>query len=324
MSGDTYGMKANVGISFQNSYGTALASSIYWIPYLSEGFAVSKEPVISENMSGVFDEGVHYEGLNANDGTIEAEANPIALGAMFKAMFGAPSTVTSGAYYTHTFKPRTGDFDDFSAQIPVTVTKALGDTGSAHQFYDMNASKLSLSVANGELLKASIEFMGGKYSQVTAPAASYPTGKGWMWDVASVSIAGAANADISELNLELDEALENKYTLNNTKTPSRTKRSGRRTLSVGGTLIFDNQTEYQQFLSQTERNLTVNMRGTVAVQSGYYDSLTLIVPLFRYVEFKPVAGGAEKIEVGFSGKGVYSTTSATALHVTLSNTQAAY
>jgi hypothetical protein len=301
-----------------------LANSIYWIPYLSEGFAVGKEPLISENMTGVFDEGAHFEGLNSNEGALEVEAHPISLGALFKAMFGAPTTVTSGGYYTHTFKPSTADFDDYSAKIPVTVTKALGDTGSAHRFYDMNASKLSLSVANGELLKASVEFMGGKYAQIVAPAASYPAGKGLTWDVASVSLAGSANADISELNLELDDSLENKYTLNAARTPSRTKRSGRRTMSVGGTLIFDTQAEYQQFLSQSERNLTVHMKGLANVQSGYDEGLTLIVPLFRYVEFKPVAGGPEKIEVGFSGKGVYSTTSATALHVTLANTQAAY
>lgn len=320
----SYGMKTNIGLSFQNSYGTALANSIYWIPFLTEGFAVGKEQKISENMNGVFDEGLNYEGLNLNDGPLEVEANPIALGVLFKAMFGAPTTVTSGAYYAHTFKPRTADFDDYSAQIPLTVTKDLGDSGSAHRFYDMNASKLSMSVANGELLKTSIEFMGGKYSQVAAPAASYPAGKGWTWDVASVSLAGAANADMSELNIELDEALENKYTLNNTKTPSRTKRSGRRTLAIGGTLIFDTQSEYQQFLSQSERNLTVHLRGSVAVQSGYYDDLTMIIPLMRYTEFKPVAGGAGKLEVGFSGKGVYSTTSATALHFILANTQAAY
>ena len=320
----SYGMKTNVGISFQNSYGTALANSIYWVPFLSEGFAVSKEPIVAENMTGVFDEGATYEGLNAGEGTLEVEAHPIILGAMLKALMGSPTTVTSGAYYTHTFKPRTADFDDFAAGIPVTISKSLGDTGSAHRFYDMVASKMSLSVANGELLKASMDFMGGKYSQVAAPAASYPAGKSFTWDVASVSIAGAANADISEFNMELDESLENKYTLNATKTPSRTKRSGRRTLSVGGTLIFDTQSEYQKFLDQSERNLTVNMVGLANVQSGYNELLTITVPLFRYVEFKPVAGGAEKLEVGFSGKGVYSTTSATMLQITLANTQAAY
>jgi len=89
-------------------------------------------------------------------------------------------------------------------------------------------------------------------------------------------------------------------------------------------LIFDTQNEDQKFLDQSERSLVVHMIGLANVQSGYNELLTITVPLFRYVEFKPVAGGAEKLEVGFSGKGVYSTTSATMLQITLANTQAAY
>lgn len=320
----SYGMKTNVGLCFQNSFGTLLTNSVYWIPYLSEEFAVTKEALVSENMTGIFDEGPTYEGMNAVSAKLEMEAHPITMGVFLKAMFGPAAVVTSAAYYSHTFKPRTADFDIYAANNPCTIVKDLGEGGSAHLFSDVVASKLSLSVANGELFKLSVEMMGGKYSQVVAPSATYPTGKNWTWDVASVSLAGTANGDLSELNLEIDDSLENKYTLNNTKTPSRTKRSGKRTMSVGGTLIFDNQTEYQQFLAQSERNLTVNLKGTTVVQSGYYDNLQIIVPLFRYTEFKPVAGGAGKLEVGFSGKGVYSVSSANMLQITLSNTQASY
>lgn len=320
----SYGMKTNLGISFQNSYGTALANSIYWVPFLTEGFAVTKEPLVSEGMTGVYDEGATYEGLNSIEGTLETEANAISLGVLLKALMGNPTSVQSGGIYTHTFKPRTSDFDDYAAGNPLTITKALGDTGSAHRFYDMVAAKMSISAANGELLKCSVDFLGGKYSQVAAPAASYPSAKAWTWDVASVSIAGTANGNIGDFSLELDEALENKHTLNNTKTPSRTKRSGRRTLAIGGTLIFDDQSEYQKFLDQSERNLTIHFTGPTQVQSGYYETLKLEVPLMRYTEFKPLAGGPGKIEVGISAKGVYSTTSANLFTAVLVNTQAAY
>lgn len=320
----SYGMTTHIGFSFQNSFGTANVNSIFWMPYLSEEFGVTKEPIVSENMRGVFDEGATYEGINAVPGKLECEAHPIALGVLLKAVLGAPTLVTSGVVNAHTFKPATADFDIYAAQNPVTVSKQLGDAGSAHRFYDMVGSKLALSIANGELLKASIEMMGGKYTQVAAPATSYPTGSAWTWDVASVSLGGAANGDIAEINIELDNALEAKYTLNATKTPSRVKRGGFRTLAVSGTIIFDDQSEYQQFLAQSERNLTVNLRGVAQIQSGYYDNLQIIVPLARYIEFKPVAGGPGKVEVGFSGKGVYSVTSATALQITLTNTQTGY
>lgn len=321
---DTYGMTSDLGISFQNSYGTALANSIFWVPFMSEDIGVTKEPLIEENMTGRFDEGKHHEGLNAVPGELECEAHPISLGVLLKATLGDPTTVQSGNLYTHTFKPRTSDFDRYAAGRPVTITKHLGDAGSAHRYYDLVGSKLSMSVANGELFKASVEFVGGKYTQLSEPAASYPTGDPFAWSVASVSIGGSANSDVRELNIELDNALEGKHTLNNAKTPSRVKRAGRRTLAIGGTLVFDTQDEYQQFISQSERNLTLHLVGAADITSGYNEGLTVIVPLLRYVEFKPVAGGPGAIEVSISGKGVYSVTSATALQVTLVNTQTGY
>jgi hypothetical protein len=320
----SYGMKTNLGICFQNSYGTSQVGSIYWVGFNTEGFAVAKDQLVSEAMTGVFDEGINYEGQNSNDGKMDIEVNAIIFGVALKAIMGSPSSVNSGGIYTHTFKPRTSDFDIFAANQPVTVVKDLGDTGSMHLFYDEVASKLSLSVANGEFLKASMEFTGGKYSQSAALAASFTSAKNFTWDVASVGLGGSANGDIKELKLELDEQLENHWTLNNQKTPSRTKRSGRRTLSVGGTIIFDSQTEYQKFISQTEQNMTVYFRGPTQIQSGYFETLQMIVPLHRYTEFKPVAGDAGKLTVPFNGKGVYSVTSATALHFILVNTQAAY
>lgn len=320
----SYGMKTDVGLSFQNSYGTSLVNSIYWLSFLSEDFAVSKEQIISEGMRGIFDEGAHYEGMNSVDATLEVEAHPISLGAMMRAAFGNPTSVQSGGIFAHTFKPRTADFDLSAAGIPCTIVKQLGDAGSAHHFSDMVASKFGLSIANGELLKASIGFLGGKYAQSAAVAASYPTGKHWTFDVASVTLATSAQGGVVDLNLEIDESLENRHTVGTQKTPSRTVRSGFRTLSIDGTLIFDNQNEYQRFLDQSERELIVNLKGTTEIQSGYFETLTIRAPLFRYAEIKPVAGGPGKIEASFSSKGVYSVSSATALQITLVNTQAAY
>lgn len=322
----SYGLDSQLAICFQNSYGTSLTNSRFGIPYISEGFAVAKELLISENMTGRFDEGAHYEGMNSNEGSIECEADPMALGAMFKAFFGAPTTAASGtALKNHVFKPTTADFDIYAAKVPCTIYKNLGDGGSAHLYYDMVASKLGLSIANGELLKSTIEFIGGKYSQVGSMAVVNPTNRGFTWDACSVSIGTSAQLTLRDLNIEIEEGIEAKHVVGTAKTPARIKRSGARTVSVGGTMIFDTQAEYQQFLSQTEREMIVYLQGgTTEIQSGYYNSLKLQIPAFRFTEFKPVAGGPEEIEVGFSGKAVYHTNSAATMYVTLVNTQASY
>lgn len=318
------GVKTTIGIGFQNSYGTAKVDSMHWLPFLSEGVALGKEQVVSESIRGVFDEGINYEGQNMVEGDIEVEAQSISLGVLLKAAIGDPTSVQSGSFYTHTFKPAASDFDRYALNRPFTILKAMDDSGSAHQFHDMVGTKLSMSIANGELVKTTLSVMGGKYGQIADPGASYPTQSLIGWDVGSVSIGGSAIADLREINIEVDNAGENTWTINASKYPSRTKRNGFRTVSIDGTLVFETQTEYQQFVSQAERQLIITMINSTAVSSGYYEQLRITAPLMRYTEFKPTADGPNTIEVGFTAKGVYSPGSGTAIEFVLVNTQSAY
>lgn len=320
----SYGQKSHVGISFQNSFGTLLQNSVYWVPFLTEGVGEEKPQLISENMRGIFDEGDHYEGVNAAPGELEVEAEPIALGVMLKAVFGDPVSVQSNAMYTHTFKPTTADFDVYASNVPVTYEKYMDDGGSATLFYDLVGNMLELSVANGEFLKAKVGFVGGRSSQQAAATPSYPDTKKWTWDVASVSIGGAAKPEFNALTVTVEENTEPGYTFNTSKAPSRVKRTGMRVISVAGTLKFDDQIEYQEFRNQSERAFLVHFEGVNDVASGYKEALTVELPLLRYSENKPVVGGPGEVEVSISGKGVYSIDSATALQITLVNTQPAY
>ena len=321
----SYGMDVSIGICFQNSYGTANVASMHWISQLSEDIAVTKEPLIAQGMRGVYDEGAHYEGLNSVEGGIEAEAHPISLGALLKAAMGNPTTVTSTGVYAHTFKPRTADFDIYAAGIPCTIVKHLSDAGSAHRFYDMVGGELELSCAAGEFVKAKVGFMGGKYDQVAEIAASYPTGDTlFKWDVTSFSVGGAAVNVMSDWSLTMSENLANKYVMNVSKNPGRTKRDGFRTVEIAGTLVFDDQVEYQQYISQSEREMDITLKTVTQIQSGYYETLRIQTPKMRYTEFPLTQNGAGQIEIGFSAKGVYSVSSATALQITLTNSKSGY
>lgn len=318
-----YGQNAKIGISFQNSYGTALQNSVFWIPKLSESINVDKPPLIEQNLRGVFDEGAHHEGLNTISGSLEAEAAPIPLGVMLKCVLGDPTTVTSGALFTHTFKPRTSDWDAKSANVPVTIEKFV-DVGSADLFSSMNGSQLTLSIANGEFMMAAVDFVGGDHAQQSDTAEAYPSTTLWSWDATSVSIGGVSKSEIMDMTVVINEQLEAMGTLDSTKTPSRIKRTGFRTVEISGTLKFDDAVEYQHFLDQDERELVTHWDGVTAVQSGYNESLTLKTPLLRHTDFKPAAGGPGEIEVGFTSKGVYSVTSATAIQIELRNSQSGY
>lgn len=319
-----YGNNGTLALNFQNSFGTSLTTSPYFLPLNGESLAFKKEPLISAEMRGNFDEGATYEGKNSVEGDIEIDLDIVSLGVMCKAVMGDPTTVTSGSLKTHTFKPRTSDFDALAAGNPCTVEKYLDDGGSAQIFYDVIGSMLELSVANGEFVKAKAGFKGGKFTQSAKTTASFPSDLKYTWDQSSFSIGGAAISDISDLTVTLDENLDNRWTLNGSKYPAYTKRAGFRTVRASGTFIFNTSSEYNQFLAQTERNLTLTFKSSAEVQSGFNESFSIQLPAFRYASFEPTLTGPGQIEVGYSAHGKFLTTSATALAVTLVTTQAAW
>ena len=321
----SYGQNANVGIIFQNSFGTVGdVGSVHYLPILSETIARKKPGLRSQSMRGIIDAGDMYEGPNMNEGEIEIEAQPIPMGALLKTVLGDPTTVQSGGIYTHTYQPRTSDWDEVSAVEPTTIYKYM-EVGSAMMFYDMNGTMLEMNVANGEFLKMKVGFVGASFLQDSNTAATYPAGRKFTWDQTSVSMGGSSVSEIEALTITLEENREAMHTLNNTRDPSRIKHSDFRTLAIEGTIKFDNQTEYQQFLTQSERELIVHfVNSATEIQSGYNESLTIQVPLMRYEEFEPVNNGPGQVSVGFTANGIYSTTSATMLQITLVNTQAAY
>lgn len=320
----SYGATSRVGISFQNSFGTSFTDSMHWLEAITEEVGLDKPPLIAEGNRGIFDEGEHYEGPNTVTGDINIEASPISIGALLKAALGEPSTSVVDSVYQHIFKPNTSDFDEKCAMPPFTMHKYLDEGGSASLFYDLNANNLEINMANGSLLTAKIGVVGGNFSQLSPLTASYPTDRIWSFDQSSVSLAAAAVDEIVDLTITIENNIEAMHTLNASKYPSRIKRTAHRAVNVSGTMKFDNQDEYQEFLSQSERNLTVAFLGDTEVSSGHYEELTAILPLNRHTEYKPTIGGAGEIEVSFSSKGVYSVDSATAIQFTLVNTQAGY
>jgi len=320
-----YGLDAVVSINFQNSFGTAITNDNYFLPVLSNGVVLKKEAMTDTSLKGIYDVNGAVEGKNSNEGAIELQSDSLAIGVMLRALCGAATVITSGSLRTHSFKPsqQGEDFDEFIANPPVTIITDL-DVGSAQVFYDMCATGIELNISNGEFVKATQNYIGGKYTRVNPPTANYQDENLFPWDVTSVSFDGTANCDFGELTITIEEGIENKYNLCVNKTPSYTKRSDIRTIMISGTVQFNDQVEFDEFISQTERQLVVTLNSGTEVQSGYTESIKIDMPSFRYNTFEPSVGGPGLIEASIEGQAVYNSGSATAIEFTLTNTQAAY
>lgn len=322
-----YGQDAKLGIAFQTSHGTVVSDtgSFYPMPFLSESITPKYPELLSLNMEGRFDEGEAYSGARTVGGTLTMEAQPITVGVLLKTICGSATVVQSDGIYSHTYKPRTSDFDANVIGEPMTIYKNLADGATVPIYRDCVATRIELSVSNGEFLLAGLDVTGGVVDTKIASAdIGEAVGKKWTWDVTSLQLGGSANTDFADLTIQIDEQASERHVLQTSRDPARVKRDGRRQIRVNGTVRFEDQTEYDLFLAQTTQALRITMTGPVEIQSGYYDVLDIIVPSFKYLTYPVEFSDASELMVSFDGKAEYHAGSGTSIAITLTNTQATF
>ena len=318
-----YGIRSYVQMSFQDSFGTANISSSHPIPILSETLTETKPPLMDEGMYGRFDQDEAYEGLNEIAGEVVFHPNAETIGIALLAWAGANTAATSvdGVGWQYEITPESNDFENKCATIPLTV-EVYRDVGSSFQYYDMCCNELSLEIANGEIVKATMGLVGGKYAKMTETTSlNYYMDDSFLWDTSSVSMNGIAADEVTAYNLTLSNNLEATGTLNNTKLPSRIKRTAKRSIELSGTLLYEDDVKLDLFRAGT----VIQAINTMTINSGYTsDSLEIDIPSFKYSAFPVNAGGVGLIEVAYSGLGSYNAGSGTAIKFTLINSLDGY
>lgn len=312
-----YGMNGHCGISFQDSFGTSNVDSFHYYPIISESITESIPPLLDESMRGRFEEGESYEGAHEIGGDIVTNIHPLLFGKLLAAWCGqsSASPVGSGCI-SHNYIPKTSDFDSLAATPPCTI-EIYRDAGSAFQYYDMCLDTLSVEFAHGAMIKNTASWVGGKFEKVAKTSPTYLAGSSFTWDVTSISWGGNAIDEYENLTVTFANALEARGMLDGTKWANRIKRSGYRTITVAGTLLFTNQTEVDLWRAQTKQRLVI----TAAVDSN---SIEFDIPSVRYDEHPVNIGGMGMISVGFAATAKYNSGSGTIFEGTIVNSQETY
>lgn len=316
MSG--YGMLGHVMLAFQNSFGTALTTSLEAVAVTEAGLMHGIEQIVEEGMYGRMDESPYHAGIETNGGDIAAEASPLSIGYFLKGVAGYTETTSAATENTHIFKPRAADFDAFAACDPMTIQQFL-DVGSAYQFSDMIGNTLNINVANGALMNITAGFIGGSYTRVAASTPTFPTAKPFRWDQASMQYNGAEILDMMDMTITINNNLEARYTLQNTSTPYKIKRTAPRVIEITGTLLFQAHSYQQAFEAQTEAPFVAHFAGSQAP-----NAITFEFPSFRFKTFEPTLAGGGLIEASFTAGAMFDVNSNTAMQTTLVNTQVGY
>ena len=321
-----YGNDGFLAVSKQESWGTA-SSSYYYVPIISEGMAHNKEMITQESILARYDEAAPIEGMESADGTIEMEMNPLDQGPFLLAACGSV-TVTeplSGMVFLHDFTLTQDRFDDNAALVPYTIQVYRG-VEQSFQFTDGQVNTLDINITANAIVKMSVGMICRTTSLMTKSTESYHGAEenAFTWDQASISLAGTAIDDFESLSVSINNALSGVSLLDGTKRRGRIHRDGQREIRVAGSIDVPNLDEYDAFAAQTERALVITVTGADEISSGYYEYLKIDIPKFRYETYPINIAGPGRISVGFTGRAVYHTGSASAMEIFLQNSISAY
>lgn len=321
-----YGMKGQLGISAQQSFGTATTSFEY-IPIVSESIVTEVVPIMEEGMRQRFAEGPVQEGLETTAGDVVFDGHPVLIGHVLKANLGTATTTTTGAasgdYYQHEFLPTASDFDGFSALPPYTM-EVYRDAGSAWQFTDTVFNSLNIEITAGAIGRVTAGAMCRTTSLQNKTSASYLATSGmepFTWNTASISVGSTANSgNIWEsLSVSIDNQIEGVPFLDTTKRIGRFKRTTWRQVRVEGTISFEDTVEWLKFKTNSQQRLLVTLDDTNVTSLNI---LTIDIPQFRYEAFPITQGGPGRITADVTGRAIYDTASSYEVRVTLINSRA--
>jgi hypothetical protein len=313
----------HIGISFQQSFGTAYTSSLDNIPFINESLSEVINVITAEGITGRLEEGNNYEGAHDISGDIQFEVNPILIGKFLKAWTNNVSGSAVNSAFNHQFLPATTNWDNLAATPPMTINVYRG-VDSSYQYYDMLLNTLTLEYNFGELNKATASFIGGKFAWVNEATPSFDSSSCLLFDQASISLAGNGLTNMSQLTMVFNNNLEAMGTLNGTKFPGRVKRAGYRTVEVTGSVFFDDDTETRDaWQAQALQRLIATVEGQTTAVS-YSNTLKVDIPKMLYTDAPVNIGGPGELEISFTAQAKYDETSDYITEFTVVNTKASY
>jgi hypothetical protein len=327
-----YGAQIKFGIGRQAAANSAVISvgSFHGFAHVSQDVGLEREELVSQNLVGRFEQGAVYDGVDRVLGTIEFEATPRnMLVALAACVNHNPATATSGSLRTHTFLPNTEDFNSLLVKAPWTVYSQFTDAASAEHFFDVQFGQLEFQISQGAFLRGRLSAAGGRRTPTgigslgVLPDAA-DVGMLFPWNVSSISLAGVGVGENSDITITLNENIEPLYTVNASREPYKYSRSNFREVTISGTLYLANRDRLNDFVAGTQRRLLATLANTrTAIQSGYFNTLTIDIPQMKITAMKLASNGPGEVAVNFTARAVLDPTSNYAIQMTMITTWAA-
>ena len=258
------GMRSYLGIGFQSAHGVvADVLSAHWLPFVSESLVENVPRIDSGEIRTTFDEGYSHQGLRTTAGDITLEPTPYTLAVLGYAALGGINTTSNASYNTHVLSGLATQWSEKFALPPFTLFVGR-DCGSYTITKDCAANALSLSMANGELLKATLSVLGGSLDDKGADlsdSVTYQEGaeRHIPWNTTSISLAGAAIGNIISGTMGFNNNLAQIATMDTSVYPKRIKRTAKRQFTLEAQIAYEDLVHYTRLRGEAAHALSVNM-----------------------------------------------------------------
>lgn len=269
-----------VGYAVETVEGTAVAPTRF-LPVTSASFNDSNDYNSPLTIRGSRDINLALSAPYSVEGSIELPWLVSDIEPLLKSAFAA--TVNSSAYsgggYTHTFTPGN------TSPTFTFETSRQGYLMMRHTGVRVNTFELKGSF--GEVVTASIGLDGidrVKYTGSAATPSYHTTSTSPLhFDRAKVQIGGSDNATVKEWTFNVNNNVEHIGTLRTTRAYSRVA-LGPREIGLSMTLDFQDATEYDRLLNDTEFAVQLYMEGPTGIGAGGTSrtSLKIDLPRVRY------------------------------------------
>jgi hypothetical protein len=320
-----FGSGAVLGVSRQNSYGTAL-NSYYKMPFANHDFNYGYSELTDDSITGKPDWSDRTTGIAGVTGNITANFHPLAHGHLMRSCFGWMVSSAVGSGFTHTFNPATQNFDAGNTLPPLTIYVDQGESqvSSAYQLSDCMVNQAELSLAAGQYLRATYSIIGKTAVLMTKQAiADWPQGiKPLLWSAASIHWGGAAVTRFQDFRLTLSNNIGMQDRIAGAKTHTYFFRDGFREFGKLSATADMAMTDWLAVKNETEGRLAISFLGVTSISSGVNEFFTMDFPRFVWTAHPIGVNGAGVVTVTLEGRAMYSTTSSTIATFTLQNTMA--
>ena len=230
----------------------------------------------------------------------------------------------------HVFTPSQSDWKTDCPLYSYTVEVHRDQTAAeAWQFLGCVVNTLNLKFGvDDKILNGTAGIIAQNVDRVTKETIAFVTTNPFTWDQAEIKIGGTEEGDINSylesMEINIDNKLVGIPSLNKTAIISRLYRSAPRVVAVNFVTDFIDQAEYDIFVAGNEQALQIVFTGAVTPEAGYYYTLTIYMPKFRYLTYPIANSGPGRISVGVTGKAKYCETVDYAIRFTLRNYTADY